>query len=36
VQLDSDEQEEPKMFKSKRNQGYYNVWFTTKLRVWTP
>jgi predicted phage terminase large subunit-like protein len=25
VQLDSDEQDEPKMFKSKRNQGYYNV-----------
>jgi predicted phage terminase large subunit-like protein len=25
VQLDSDEQDEPQMFKSKRNQGYYNV-----------
>ena len=25
VQLDSDEQDEPKMFKSRRNQGYYNV-----------
>jgi predicted phage terminase large subunit-like protein len=25
VQLDSDEQDEPKTFKSKRNQGYYNV-----------
>ena len=25
VQLDSDEQDEPKMFKSKRNLGYYNV-----------
>jgi predicted phage terminase large subunit-like protein len=25
VQLDSDEQDEPKIFKSKRNQGYYNV-----------
>jgi len=25
VQLDSDEQDEPQMFKSRRNQGYYNV-----------
>ena len=25
VQLDSDEQDEPKMFKSRRNLGYYNV-----------
>ena len=25
VQLDSDEQDEPQVFRSKRNQGYYNV-----------